>query len=73
VPLVLAGGSRISDEELLRRMEAAMAAGAIGCSVGRNIFMHENPEAMTRALSSVIRARRSADEALAELTTAVPR
>jgi DhnA family fructose-bisphosphate aldolase class Ia len=73
VPVVLAGGSRISDEELLRRMQAAMAAGAIGCSVGRNIFMHENPEAITRALSSVIRERRSADEALAELTTAVAR
>jgi DhnA family fructose-bisphosphate aldolase class Ia len=73
VPVVLAGGSRISDEELLRRMEAAMAAGAIGCSVGRNIFMHENPEAITRALSSVIRERRSADDALAELTTAVAR
>jgi fructose-bisphosphate aldolase/2-amino-3,7-dideoxy-D-threo-hept-6-ulosonate synthase len=69
VPVVLAGGSRLSDEELLRRMEAAMAAGAIGCSVGRNIFMHERPEAITRALSRVIRDRWSAGkahEALAE-------
>jgi DhnA family fructose-bisphosphate aldolase class Ia len=67
VPLVLAGGSRISDEELLARMEAAMAAGAIGCSVGRNVFMHERPEAITRALARVIRERRSAEDALAEL------
>ena len=73
VPVVLAGGSRVSDEELLRRMEAAMEAGAIGCSVGRNIFMHENPEAITRALSSVIRERRSADDTLADLTAAVAR
>ncbi len=29
IPVVLAGGSRLSDEELLRRMEHAMAAGAI--------------------------------------------
>lgn len=71
VPLVLAGGSRVSDEELLRRMEAAMAAGAIGCSVGRNIFMHAHPEAITRALARVIRERRSADEALAELAAVV--
>jgi fructose-bisphosphate aldolase/2-amino-3,7-dideoxy-D-threo-hept-6-ulosonate synthase len=63
VPVVLAGGSRLEDAELLTRMEQAMAAGAIGCSVGRNIFMHANPEAITRALSRVIRERWSADKA----------
>jgi fructose-bisphosphate aldolase/2-amino-3,7-dideoxy-D-threo-hept-6-ulosonate synthase len=68
VPVVLAGGSRIGDAELLRRMEEAMRAGAIGCSVGRNIFMHHDPEAMTRALARVIRDRWSADKALEELT-----
>jgi DhnA family fructose-bisphosphate aldolase class Ia len=73
VPLVLAGGSRISDEELLRRMQAAMAAGAIGCSVGRNIFMHERPEAITRALARVIRERWRADDALTELEAGVAR
>src|SRR4030095_3694636 len=34
VPRVLAGGSRVGDRELLQRMEAATAAGGIGCSVG---------------------------------------
>ncbi len=63
IPVVLAGGSRLEDQELLRRMEQAMAAGAIGCSVGRNIFMHHSPEAITRALSRVIRERWSADKA----------
>jgi DhnA family fructose-bisphosphate aldolase class Ia len=48
-------------------MEQAMAAGAIGCSVGRNIFMHDHPEAITRALSRVIRERWSADKAYASL------
>jgi fructose-bisphosphate aldolase/2-amino-3,7-dideoxy-D-threo-hept-6-ulosonate synthase len=73
VPLVLAGGSRVGDEELLRRMEAVMAAGAIGCSVGRNIFMHERPQAITRALARVIRERWSAEQALEELGAGVPR
>jgi fructose-bisphosphate aldolase/2-amino-3,7-dideoxy-D-threo-hept-6-ulosonate synthase len=63
IPVVLAGGSRLEDRELLRRMEAAMAAGAIGCSVGRNIFMHASPEAITRALSRVIRDRWTAGKA----------
>ena len=70
IPVVLAGGSRLEDDELLRRMEAAMSAGAIGCSVGRNIFMHRKPEAITRALSRVIRDRWSAAKAMDELTVA---
>jgi fructose-bisphosphate aldolase/2-amino-3,7-dideoxy-D-threo-hept-6-ulosonate synthase len=63
LPVVLAGGSRVPDRETLERMEAAMNAGAIGCSVGRNIFMHDAPEAMTRALSRVIRERWSSQKA----------
>ena len=63
VPMVLAGGSRVPDDELLRRMEIAVGAGAVGCSVGRNIFMHASPEAITRALSHVIRDRWTADKA----------
>jgi fructose-bisphosphate aldolase/2-amino-3,7-dideoxy-D-threo-hept-6-ulosonate synthase len=67
IPVVLAGGSRLEDAELLTRMEQAMAAGAIGCSVGRNIFMHTNPEAITRALARVIRERWTAEKALEAL------
>ena len=63
IPVVLAGGSRLEDKELLWRMQVAVEAGAIGCSVGRNIFMHESPEAITRALSRVIRERWSAHKA----------
>jgi DhnA family fructose-bisphosphate aldolase class Ia len=48
-------------------MEQAMAVGAIGCSVGRNIFMHRNPEAITRALSRVIREGWTAEKALGAL------
>ena len=67
IPVVLAGGSRVPDRELLERMEGAVAAGGIGCSVGRNIFMHESPEALTRALSRVIRERWPAEKAFVAL------
>ena len=63
IPVVLAGGSRLEDQELLGRMQVAVEAGAIGCSVGRNIFMHRSPEAITRALARVIRERWSAEKA----------
>jgi fructose-bisphosphate aldolase/2-amino-3,7-dideoxy-D-threo-hept-6-ulosonate synthase len=67
IPMVLAGGSRLEDHELLRRMEEAVDAGGIGCSVGRNIFMHESPQAITRALSRVIREHWPATKAFAAL------
>ena len=71
LPVVLAGGSRISDEELLSRQEQAMRAGAVGCSVGRNIFMHERPDAITGALRRVIVDRWPAAQALEEMAARV--
>jgi DhnA family fructose-bisphosphate aldolase class Ia len=71
VPMVVAGGTLVSDKELLKRMEQAMAVGAVGCSVGRNIFQHDNPFAITCALSRVIHERWSAKESLEELQDAL--
>ena len=66
-PVVLAGGPVLADGELLSRMELARDAGAIGYSVGRNIFEHSHPEAMTRALTSIFRSGASATAALKQL------
>lgn len=71
IPVVLAGGSRVEDLELLTRMQQSREAGAIGCSVGRNIFQHRDPEAITRALCRVIREGWSAESAHEELVGAV--
>lgn len=70
-PVVLAGGSLISDQELLTRMAAARDEGAIGCSVGRNIFQHSQPEAITRAICRVFRDRWPAQQAAEELRDAL--
>ena len=70
-PVIVAGGTIVSDAELLSRMEQAVAVGAIGCSVGRNIFQHQNPTAITRALCRVIREKWSARDALAELESSL--
>jgi DhnA family fructose-bisphosphate aldolase class Ia len=66
-PVVLAGGSLITDEELLTRMELACDVGAVGCSVGRNIFQHKNPTAITAAISRIFREKWSSKQALEEL------
>lgn len=55
VPVVVAGGSRESDLSLLNRLAEARSAGAVGCSVGRNIFQHQLPEEITAAITSVVR------------------
>ena len=68
-PVVLAGGTLISDEELLQRMEQARDVGAVGCSVGRNIFQHRHPLAVTAAISRVFRDKWMAKQALDELQT----
>jgi DhnA family fructose-bisphosphate aldolase class Ia len=66
-PVVLAGGSLISDEELLTRMQVAREVGAVGCSVGRNVFQHKNPQAIVEAISRVFRNKWTAKQALDEL------
>ena len=66
-PLLVRGGGRASDEEVLRRTEAVMRAGAAGIVYGRNVIQHERPSAMTRALMSVVHDGVSADAALATL------
>jgi fructose-bisphosphate aldolase / 2-amino-3,7-dideoxy-D-threo-hept-6-ulosonate synthase len=72
-PVVLAGGSRISDEELLVRMQQAREAGGVGCSVGRNVFQHQNPEAITAAISRIFRDKWTAKQAMEELQSKLTR
>ncbi|MDY6905368.1 MAG: 2-amino-3,7-dideoxy-D-threo-hept-6-ulosonate synthase [Thermodesulfobacteriota bacterium] len=64
VPVVIAGGSRLSDEETLAMIEGAMAAGAAGLSIGRNAFQHETPELFVRAASRMVHEGLSAAEAM---------
>jgi DhnA family fructose-bisphosphate aldolase class Ia len=67
VPLLVRGGGRASDEEVLRRTEMVIEAGAAGIVYGRNVIQHEHPSTMTRALMSVVHDGVSAESALASL------
>jgi len=70
-PVIIAGGSVIDDEEFLTRLSMARSVGAIGCSVGRNIFQHQNPEAITRAICRVMKDEWPVRQALQELREAL--
>ena len=64
VPVLVRGGGRASDEEILRRTRTVIDLGASGIVYGRNVIQHECPAAMTRALMAVVHDGTSADEAL---------
>jgi class I fructose-bisphosphate aldolase len=64
VPLLVRGGGRVGDEEILTRTQAVLAQGAAGIVYGRNIIQHPNPEAITRALMTVVHDDWSPEKAL---------
>ena len=68
IPVLVRGGGRAPDAEILRRTEALMAQGAAGIVYGRNVIQHENPAAMTRALMAIVHDGATADAALSKLT-----
>ncbi|MFH0729465.1 MAG: 2-amino-3,7-dideoxy-D-threo-hept-6-ulosonate synthase [Pseudomonadota bacterium] len=64
VPVVIAGGSKMTDVETLLMIEGAMQAGAGGLSMGRNVFQHENPELFVRVACAMVHQGLSAKAAL---------
>lgn len=64
IPVLVRGGGRAPDDELLRRTEAVLAQGARGIVYGRNIIQHRDPAGITRALLGILHDGASADAAL---------
>ena len=64
LPVVIAGGSKGTDEETLAMVRGAMDAGAAGVSMGRSIFQHDYPEKITSAVAAVIHEDATAQEAV---------
>ena len=52
--VVLSGGSKIGEEEFLNIAEIIMKAGAAGIAVGRNVFQHQDPLAITEKIKKII-------------------
>jgi class I fructose-bisphosphate aldolase len=64
IPVLVRGGGRVGDEELLRRTAAVLDQGAAGIVYGRNIIQHDNPAGIVRALMGLLHDGVSVDEAL---------
>ena len=68
VPVLVRGGGRIADDELLRITADVLDAGAAGLVYGRNVIQHADPSAMTRALAALVHDGATPDAALALLS-----
>lgn len=63
VPIVIAGGKKLPELEALRLAARAVAEGAAGVDMGRNIFQAANPAAMIHAVRKVVHESASPEEA----------
>lgn len=69
IPVLVRGGGRAGDEEILHRTAELIAQGAAGIVYGRNIIQHPNPAGMTRALMAIVHDGASATEAARHLSS----
>lgn len=54
VPIVIAGGKKLPEQEALDMCYQAIDQGALGVDMGRNIFQSEDPIAMLKAVHAVV-------------------
>ncbi len=54
IPVLVRGGGRAPDQEILERTFEVMQQGAMGIVYGRNVVQHANPAGMTKALMAIV-------------------
>ena len=57
VPIVIAGGKKLPENEALEFAYLAIQQGAAGVDMGRNVFQSEHPVAMIQAVRAVVHDR----------------
>ena len=63
VPIVVAGGKKLPEKEAMELAYNAIARGACGVDMGRNIFQAEDPKAMSQAIAMIIHKNATPDAA----------
>jgi fructose-bisphosphate aldolase, class I len=64
IPVLVRGGGKVGDEEILFRTKAVIEQGAAGIVYGRNIIQHANPKAITKALMGIVHEDLSVEQAM---------
>jgi len=60
VPVVIAGGKVVEENEIIDQVQKAMLAGAAGVSIGRNVFLRDKPNRIIRKIKNVVFEKESA-------------
>ncbi len=63
VPIVIAGGKKIPEQEALQMAYDALQAGAIGVDMGRNVFQSSDPVSMIKAVNTIVHNKYKPKEA----------
>ncbi len=63
VPIVIAGGRKLPENEALEFAWQAIQQGAAGVDMGRNVFQSEHPIAMIQAVRAVVHDKRNPQDA----------
>ncbi len=64
IPVLVRGGGKASDEEIVLRTSKLMEQGASGIVYGRNIIQHANPALITKVLMGIVHEGKSVSESL---------
>jgi len=64
IPVLVRGGGRVSDADILKRTHALMQTGAAGIVYGRNVIQHARPVGITKALMAVVHDGAAVEDAL---------
>ena len=67
VPVLVRGGGKVSDHEILSRTKVLMEQGARGIVYGRNVIHHADPGGMTAALMAIVHDGASVEDAMARI------
>ena len=67
LPVLVRGGGRVADRDILTRTKTLMQQGARGIVYGRNVIQHPDPRGMTSALMAIVHEGASVDAAHANI------
>jgi class I fructose-bisphosphate aldolase len=65
IPVLVRGGGKVSDLEIIKRSYGLLEQGVAGLVYGRNVIQHDRPQSITRALLALLHEGATIDGATA--------
>ncbi|MEI7510960.1 MAG: 2-amino-3,7-dideoxy-D-threo-hept-6-ulosonate synthase [Candidatus Peregrinibacteria bacterium] len=70
-PVIIAGGSKLSDAETLEMVWGSIQGGGAGVAMGRNAFQHDAPDRLVASVVSLVHENATVEQAKKVLTSKV--